>query len=192
MPAWRWVCCTLPDGLAMDPVFAVVLRVFLALVLLVAALHKLREPGRFVAVLDAYHLLPRAIVPAVAHAVPVGEVVVGLLLLAGSAAGATGATALFGVYGLAIGINLARGRRDLDCGCGGHGARQPIAPWMLARNAVLLACAAALLGPERSRALTWLDGATALPATLALFAMYAAVERLGANREAVVRLRGTV
>lgn len=174
----------------MDPVVAFVFRGLLALVLLVAAVHKVREPRRFAAVVDAYRVVPRRAARVAAALVPAIEITAALLLLAGTPAGATAAVALFGAYGIAIGVNLARGRRDLDCGCSGPGARQPIAPWMLARNAVLIACAAALLGPQRPRAWTMTDGVTATAATLALFALYAAVERLGANHPALARLRG--
>jgi methylamine dehydrogenase accessory protein MauD len=37
-------------------------------------------------------------------------------------------------YAAALGVNLIRGRRELDCGCGMSGNRRPIAAWMVWRN----------------------------------------------------------
>ena len=39
---------------------------------------------------------------------------------------AAAAALLLALYAGAIGVNLARGRRDIDCGCGGPASRQPI------------------------------------------------------------------
>ena len=57
---------------------------------------------------------------------------------------AWGAAFLLTLYGLAIAINLGRGREAIDCGCHGFSGRQRIAGWMVVRN-LLLATLAALL-----------------------------------------------
>ena len=55
--------------------------------------------------------------------------------------------ALLLTYAIAIAINLARGRRDLDCGCAGPNERRPIAAWMVWRNVGIAILLAAVLLP---------------------------------------------
>ena len=64
-----------------------------------------------------------------------------LLVPASRHLAALGAAALLAGYALAIGINLWRGRRDIDCGCAGPEQAQPIRPVLLARNAALVGLA---------------------------------------------------
>jgi len=174
----------------MDPVLVLVVRSFTALVLLLAAAHKLRDLEGFRRILGAYRLLPAAAEPVAARLVPALELGCALLLLAGWPGGGALVAALLALYALAIGANLLRGRRDLDCGCGGPGSRQPIAGWMILRNAVLALCALGTVVPLEARGWAWLDGVTVLAGPLALVALYAAVERLGANRVVARQLRG--
>jgi hypothetical protein len=63
------------------------------------------------------------------------------------------ALALLATYTLAIAANLARGRRDIDCGCFGPAARQPLSAALVARNAALLGVAVLALLPVQARAL---------------------------------------
>src|SRR2546425_7648864 len=100
----------------MDPVIDVTLRTALALLFFVAAGHKLRDLDRFRATLAEYRLLPAGLVPlAVALVVAVEVAAAGALLVPGArAAGLVSAAALLVLYGAAIAINLARGRRDID------------------------------------------------------------------------------
>jgi hypothetical protein len=92
-----------------------------------------------------------------------------------------------------MGVNLLRGRRDLDCGCMGPGARGgKIGGALLARNAVLIAAALACLPPPGPRALVWLDFVTVPFAVAVLALLYAAVERVVALAPAVDALRAEV
>ena len=60
-------------------------------------------------------------------------------------------------YSAGIALNFARGRRELDCGCGAAGNRRSIAPWMVWRN-LLLALALGLAAlPWIARPLGGLD-----------------------------------
>ena len=122
----------------MDPVLAHVCRGVLALVFLSAAAHKLRAPRDFVATLRGYGLVPGALAPAVAALLVGAELAIGAGLLAPATqrAAALGATALLALYGASIAVNLLRGRRDIDCGCGGPAARQPLSGWLVLRNVV--------------------------------------------------------
>lgn len=179
-------------ALTLDPALALVLRGGLALVLGSAALHKLRDLRTFHAVVEAYRLAPPAASGAVAAAVVSGEVVACVALLApgpggASAAGPLLASALFALYSLAIGVNLARGRRHLDCGCGGPATRQPIRPWLLARNAALVAAACLALAPVADRALLWVDVLTVFGALVVLAAAWTSLHRLAAESLAFQR-----
>lgn len=176
----------------MDPVLAVVLRGALALLFTVAALHKLRDRDAFRATLDAYDLLPPALSAPLARALPMLELAAAVLLVAprAAAAGASLAALLLALYALAMGVNLLRGRRDLDCGCMGPGARSPVGPELVVRNLVLLAVAlVAGFVPVHARALVWVDFVTVALAVAVLAALYAALERVLALAPTVAALR---
>src|SRR5438552_17599788 len=115
----------------MDPVADITLRSAFALLFLVAANHKLRDPGRFRTTLADYRLLPGPVVPLAAIVVIGVEVVVAIMLLASArrAPGPVTAAAVLAVYGAAIAVNLARGRRHIDCGCAGPAVRWTICGW---------------------------------------------------------------
>src|SRR5207253_3426223 len=176
----------------MDPVADITLRSAFALLFLVAASHKLRDPGRFRTTLAEYRLLPGAVVPLAAMVVIGVEVVVAIALVASPrrAPGPVAAAAVLVVYGAAIAVNLARGRWDIDCGCAGPAVRRPITGWLVARNAVLAAAALAGLAPVHPRALLWVDAVTVAGATAALAACYASLDRVIAYAPRLARLRG--
>src|SRR5213080_1524102 len=165
-----------------DPAVDAALRAAFALLFLVAASHKLRDPGRFRTTLAEYRLLPGPVVPLAAMLVIGVEVVVAIALLA-PARRAPGP-------GAAVAVNLARGRRHIDCGCVGPAVRRPISGWLVARNAALAAAALAAVAPVRPRPLVWVDALTVMGATATLAALYASVDRLLAHAPALARLRG--
>jgi len=175
----------------MDPVLLAMLRGALALLFLSAAVHKLRSPVTFRAQLTDYRLVPERATGAAAAAVVAGELATGFALvlppLRASAGGA--ALGLLCVYSGAIALNLVRGRRDIDCGCSGPALRQPLTPWLLARNALLAGVAAACLAPVAARALVWLDSVTVAGGVLVLASLYAASNRMLASAPALARLR---
>lgn len=176
----------------MDPVLAVVMRGALALLFVVAAAHKLHDRAAFRATFDAYALLPSPLLAPLARAVPLVELVAALLLVVprAAAAGASLAALLLAVYALAMGVNLLRGRRDLDCGCMGPGARSPVGPELVVRNLVLIALALmAGFATVHARSVVWVDFVTVPLAIAVLAALYAALERVLALGPAVAALR---
>jgi hypothetical protein len=175
----------------MDPVIDLTLRAALSLLLLAAASHKARDLARFRATLADYRLLPGGLVSPGAAVVVGVEAAVAAALLAPAlrAPGLLAAAALLVVYGAAIGINLARGRRHIDCGCAGPAVRRPISGWLVARNAALAALALAGLVPVRPRALVWMDALTVVGGTALLAAVYASLDRMIADAPALARLR---
>jgi len=179
----------------MDPLFAMTVAVFLGALTGGAGVHKLAAPDQFRQVLSAYGLLPPSLTPIAAWIIPFVDLTVALMLFmmllvpSVGGAGAVLAAALFAFYGLAIAINLLRGRRDFDCGCswGGAGnAGQGQIHWgLVIRNAVLVALALALVFGEASRLATWLDRVNAVAAGLAFGVIWIAFDILLANHRSI-------
>lgn len=174
-----------------DPAIDLTLRAALTLLFLAAAAHKLRDRAAFRATFADYRIVPDAVSGLAAHLVPLAELVVAALLLvpAASSLGKIGGALLLLVYGAAVGVNLARGRRHIDCGCAGPRARRPIGGGIVVRNALLAAAALATLVPVAARPLVWVDALTVSGAVLALTALYLATDRLMAHAPALARLR---
>jgi hypothetical protein len=171
-----------------DPVFVWLARLALALLFATAALHKARDLPAFTATLRDYRILPKVTAAAAALALVIFELaVVALLLL--PAAGPMGPLAvllLLALYSGAIGLNLARGRRHIDCGCLGPADRQPISPWLLVRNAaVALGPLLLLLSSETPRPGSWIDGVSVLGGVTLLALLWNAVHQLATAQTAL-------
>jgi len=145
----------------LDPVFALLARLGLAGLLLSAVIHKSRDLSGFVGTVRDYRILPDRLAAFLAWGLVAGEASVALCLLIPGLdpVGPLGAIALLALYSAAIGINLIRGRRHIDCGCAGFGQqRQSISGWLLIRNAILAALPLLLLMvPPNARPLGWVD-----------------------------------
>ena len=174
----------------MDPTIDLTIRAALGLLLGVAAWHKLHDPRRFTATLGEYRLLPARFVPAAAGCVVLAEMGAVVALVLWPRCGAAAAATLLAVYGSAIAVNLARGRRHIDCGCGGPAARREIGAWMVGRNAlVAVAALVAALVPVATRELVWLDACTVVAATAMLAACWTATDHLATLAPGLARLR---
>lgn len=163
-----------------DPAIHALLRGALAALLASAAWHKLRDLPAFRATIGEYRLLPGALGELAAPALVVAEAFAAALLLSPWARpwGFAAAAALLALYSAAIAVNLARGRRDIDCGCFGPALRAGLSGGLLARNAIVLAAAGAGLAPVAARPLGLLDAAT-IAASLAFLGLaHAAALRL--------------
>ena len=167
---------------ALDPAAGIVLRAAVAALLLSAASHKLRDPLRFREALSEYELSPRRWSRVLATLLIAAELVLGAALLFSPLAGIA-AAALFAIYAAAIGVNLARGRRDIDCGCAGPAGRMSLHGALVARNLVLVAVALAAALPCSDRKLVWLDCVTIGAALAVVVLLYSAVETAIANEE---------
>ena len=173
-----------------DPVVLATLRAALALLLAAAALHKLRDLAEFRAVLAEYHVLPQPLLHIGVWGVPAVEAGIALTLTAPGSSGPAAAALLLAAYGAAMALNLARGRREVECGCFGPGQSQPISRALVARNALLVVAALVCLSPTAPRALVWLDCATIAAATACLALLWLGVQRSLALRPRVAALRG--
>jgi hypothetical protein len=173
-----------------DVAIAYVGIVSLSLLWLSAARHKLVDFQAFRATVERYELLPRAGVLPLALLLPVLELAVGLALLAPATrvAAAHAALALLALYSLAIGVNLLRGRHDIDCGCTGPALRQQLSGWLIVRNLLLMTLSAGLLLPIRARDLHWLDAFTIAFAVAAGTLLYIAANHALANAHGMDRV----
>jgi len=178
----------------LDPAIEVVLRGGLALLFGATAFEKARDFNGFRAALIGYALLPERLAGAIAALLASSEAALAIALVAPAAlelraTALVASAALLALYGAAIAVNLARGRRDIECGCGGPASRQPLSEWLLARNALLLAAALVCRGGAASRPLVWVDALTVGGGIAVLAATWLAVHRLLANAPAIARLR---
>ncbi len=172
-----------------DPLLDLVLRGSLAAILGYAAFHKLKDRATFEGQFAAYALLPEGFVHPMSRALPLVEGAAALFLLARSEHASLLSAALFLLYAGAMGINLARGRHDIDCGCGGPEGRQTL-HWALVLRNLLLAVGAFAIGlPSEMRPLIWADYAIAVLGLLAFLALYTALNALVANIPATNHLK---
>jgi hypothetical protein len=161
-----------------DPLLQLTIALSLFLLFISASQHKRADTRRFAAQLDAYELIPKALTSGFARVLPWVELTVGVLLLipASRAMAGFGAGLLLAVYALAVLLNLLRGRRNIDCGCGG--TPQPLSYWLVIRNAVLVAAAALLTLPVSARELHAADAFAMIAMTLLLVLCYLCVGQL--------------
>jgi hypothetical protein len=162
-----------------DPVVSVSLRCVLALLFAAAAWHKVSDHARFASTLEAYQLLPTWLGKGVAKGLPMLEIAIAVSFLSPVyRLVAIGGAVLLVVYSVAIAINLARGRRYIDCGCFGRAARVPLSETLLVRNVVLIAAAAAASLPVGARPLVWMDTFTAVAVVTVTTLLWGSIRRL--------------
>jgi uncharacterized membrane protein YphA (DoxX/SURF4 family) len=118
----------------------VLLSVALALIFLASAVPKLRHPRGFILAVLEYRVLPTRLSWFYARLLPPLELLLGLLLLSGTAVRSTAIVLalLLLSFMIAMSINLARGR-NLDCHCFGKALRRSIGWGLLLQDSVLLA-----------------------------------------------------
>ncbi|WP_433766472.1 MauE/DoxX family redox-associated membrane protein [Pseudomonas putida] len=175
-----------------DPIFIIASAIAIAVLLASAATHKVRAPARFRKQLGDYQLLPDALVRPVARLVPLLELAIAFALLVPVSRhwAALSAASLLALYAAAIGINLWRGRRDIDCGCAGPDQAQPLRPVLLLRNSVLVGLAlVASLAPV-ARDMNAFDAFVTLASAAVALLIYAAADGLAANSPLLLKLIG--
>ena len=175
-----------------DPIFIIASAVAIAVLLASAATHKVRAPARFARQLADYQLLPDSLVRPVARLIPLLELAIAFALLVPVSRGwaALSAAGLLALYAAAIGINLWRGRRDIDCGCAGPEQAQPLRPVLLLRNSVLVVLALLASVAPIARDMTLFDGFVTVAAAAVALLIYAAADGLLANSPLLLKLIG--
>jgi hypothetical protein len=165
----------------LDPVAVWTARLVLAAVLALAAFAKLRALEEFVGVVHNYRVVPEFLVRPVAYALPALEAAIAIALMVEPTrrAGAIAAAALLAVFAVAMALNLARGRVEIDCGCFAATLRQRISWALVGRNVALMGLAAlAMPATTGARALTWLDAVTIVAASSSAVLLYVAFTQL--------------
>jgi hypothetical protein len=164
----------------LDPVIGSLIVIGIALLFAVAGIHKLRNLAVFTEVFVAYRVMPESAGRRLAWLIPCIELGVAAALLwvpCRPWAIIAAMSLLFG-YASGLGVNLARGRRELDCGCGTAGNRRSIAAWMIWRNLFLVLALAIAAIPWAARPFDGFDLLTVVGGLTALVALYVAVDQL--------------
>lgn len=174
----------------LDPLILKLVSICFALLLLLAAVHKLTALDAFRATLDAYQLLPSVLVAPVSLLVPLSEIVLGAawLLAIQLPTVALLSAVLLAAYSAAIAINLLRGRIHIDCGCGmaSSAGKDTQLSWRLVvRNCLLIAAALSAMLPASERAIGILDYVTLVAGLLAIVLLYGAANQLLNNGAAI-------
>lgn len=112
----------------------------IGIILLLSAVTKWLNFHWFVGVLRKYALAPAKAAGTLALLVASAELLVGILLVLRLWLPwpAYGALSLFLVFTVAVSINLARGRHDFECGCGGFWGRNKLRWNIVLRNLGLM------------------------------------------------------
>jgi hypothetical protein len=166
---------------SIDPVMGAIICGSCALLFAVAGAHKLRERPEFTQTLAGYRVLPARLVSPAALLVPILECLIaaGLLMPSARERASLAGAALLVMYAAAMGLNLLRGQRQLDCGCLGPRGGGVISRALVWRN-ILVALALTAAGGLRwsGRPVHWLDVGTVLAAVFATALLYSAVNGL--------------
>lgn len=152
-----------------------------------AGLAKLRHRELVPGVVANYRLLPEFAVSPVATLLPLVELGLGLGLVASVLIGGDlrllgfPAAALFLAFAAAMAINIVRGRKAIDCGCGRSQLRQPLNWGLVVRNVVLAGLVVVHALPRApGDSVALVDIALALAAGTSLFLMFLMFNALAA------------
>ncbi|MCP4308937.1 MAG: hypothetical protein GY788_29515 [bacterium] len=130
----------------MDPLLLLV-RVVLAVVLLLAVGAKLKAPRQFTDAVRSYNLVSGRLIPVLAGAVLVCEVVIGVLLVIGYRVGLVVSLAgmLLLLFALVVGRTMRLSSSPFRCGCLGDSISLNASAFLVVANA-LLGVSAVLVG----------------------------------------------
>lgn len=149
-------------------IVALAAAIGIGLILLQAGISKLRHRALLPGVIANYRLLPPVLVTPAATILPLAEIAIGIMLIAGLApVPVLLAMLLLALFAGAMATNILRGRSHIDCGCGRSQLRHPIGWPLVVRNLLLVALVAPRLLPAPP--LSTLDIATAAAGGIALF-----------------------
>ncbi len=171
-----------------DPVIALGLRAALAFILVAAAVHKFRNMAEFKKTLSSHGLLAPPLIPGAAYGLGVLEIAcaAGLLAVPWSFGPPMLAAGLFLLYGGVMAAALVRGKRDLDCGCGGLSRSQSVSWSLVLRNGVLMLIAVLLATPATLGGFLWIDWGTVIFIAAFGALLYAMGDTLLANHARMV------
>lgn len=176
----------------MDLVPHWIIRGDLAMLFTIAACHKLSDLAAFRQTLRDYRMISNAWVTPAATALILAEfgISAGLLFSSDLRAVSIATVTLLCLYSFSIGLNLVRGRREIDCGCLGPSARSPLSYALLVRNAILAFAAGIAALPVAPRSLHPVDAMTIVGGSGAVALIFIASQQLAAQ-VAILRPRRT-
>jgi uncharacterized membrane protein YphA (DoxX/SURF4 family) len=131
-------------------------RLVVGAVWIVAGFVKLPDPAASVRAVRAYQLLPETTVTAIGYGLPILEICIGVLLVAGLGTRTVAAVSALLLLAYIAGIASAWARGlQIDCGCFGGGGYAANAtskyPWEIARDVGLLAASVFLVARPRTQ-----------------------------------------
>jgi len=175
----------------LDPVYSLIVAILVAFVFAHAATHKVMDYTRHVAIVADYQVMPAQFVQLLAPLVILLEFAAAILVLlpATRPMGLILAAGLLLAYLFSIGLNLARGRTSIDCGCGWDSQKHPISGWLLIRNLLFIATTLSALLPLTNRSLHLVDWVLVAFASSAVIAVYYIGDLLIANWLKLRKLR---
>lgn len=186
------------SALVIDPVISTAALAATSIITLTLALPKVTRQSELRQAVAGFGLLPHALVSPFAFFLPLAEIAASLasLVPATRSAGAVTLVALYVLFSLALGINVARGHTDIECGCNGFrqagGAVPASIGWAhVARTLLLAALAAVVCMPQSARAVVWFDYLSVLGATLVAVAAFFTLDVLLVNRPKLNHLRNS-
>jgi uncharacterized membrane protein YphA (DoxX/SURF4 family) len=153
-------------------------RFFVAIVFALSALPKLRNMGSFAVGIAAYRILPVALHRPFAWVAVLGELSAATLLLTPlSHLGALLALGLLAIYGIAVSINLAKGR-EIPCYCFDQGRSRLSVVTVLRLLLLMASTLPVYLTPTRYPSTTseWLEVLAYLAFQLSVFAVMEVVQ----------------
>lgn len=155
---------------------------FLAVLLGASAAHKVIDRPRMATAISELTGTSLALAPPILAAVIALEAVTALLLILpdSAAIGAFLAALIWLTYLSFIVMAIARGRRDLDCGCSFGRHHAPLGQYEIIRNLILVTLAGIVIAAPPVGGL--LISASALLSALAFATLYTAAEQISALR----------
>ena len=173
-----------------DPAIIAVTRVAGSVIFAGSAAMKFSAPMEFRGAVENYRIVPESMAGQVAWVVPILELAgaVGLVFSATREAAVFLLLGLLAVFTGAIVLNLARGRREIDCGCFGPMMHQHLSGWLVVRNAILTILVASAIAPAETRALLPLDYITTVFGGVGLVILYVVLNYLVANAPVIAML----
>ena len=168
------------------------------LLFLLAAVHKLTGLDDFQAAVRDYQIVPSRLVPLTARFLPIVELSLALgwlFVLQIHQVVAYASAGLFATYGLAMGVNVIRGRVHIGCGCGFGGAlqhEQHLSVGLVLRNVGLAIAALVVTLPGAQRELGAGEHVVLMGAVVVSALLYSTANQLFQNRVAIKSWRKTL
>ena len=167
-----------------DSVFLHIVQLSYAALFLAGAISKFRHLSEFHRVLDEYEFLPSSLVPLASRLIPTLELVTSLaLLIAPIPVAVLLSMALLGLYTIAMGNAILKGRSDLDCGCHFGGQRQAVSSLLVFRNLLLIMLTFAMVVPAEEHALSMMDFVAIAFGVILSATIYQLVNQLISNED---------